>query len=66
MRTIKVLEDLTAFDYLSKGSTYTIESMNGGKYDQIYFTNTERNSGTYLREARVKKLLREGSIIFID
>ena len=64
MRTIKVLED-SPFDYLSKG-TYTIESMNGGKYNQIYFTNTERKSGTYLKEARVKKLLREGSIIFID
>ena len=65
MRLIKPTEDLP-FDYLRKDEVYQIESLNGGPYDQIYFTNIVRKSGTYLREQRVKKLLCDGSLIFVD
>ena len=65
MRLIKATEDLS-FDYLRKDEVYQIESLNGGTYNQVYFKNIQRLSGTYLKEQRIKKLLRDGFLIFVD
>lgn len=65
MRLFKCITPLGS-TYLSAGDTYRVETVNGGKYDQIYFKNDEHKCGTYITEAQFKTMLRNGGLIAVD